>query len=82
MLQTFPAPLRKRIPAQAAGEAIVRGIERRAPRIIRPRRWAVLSTLRGITGPLGDLQLERDASVQEILRALDARAGEEQPTTA
>jgi len=82
MFENMPRPLRKRLKPAVAGEAIVRGIERRAPRIIRPRRWAVLSTLRGITGPLGDLQLERDASVQEILRALDARAGEEQPTTA
>ena len=82
MLQTFPAPLRKRIPAQAAGEAIVSGIERRQPRIIRPRRWAAVSLLRGILGPLSDLQLERDERSQRLLQAIDARAGEDQPTTA
>jgi NAD(P)-dependent dehydrogenase (short-subunit alcohol dehydrogenase family) len=82
MLAAFPKPLHKRIPPQLAGEAIVRGIERRAPRIIRPRRWVAMSLLRGILGPLGDAQLERDAKSLENLRLLDARAGEDQPTTA
>ncbi|MBA3809559.1 MAG: SDR family NAD(P)-dependent oxidoreductase [Solirubrobacterales bacterium] len=82
MLGAFPKPLRKRIQPQVAGEAIVRGIERRAPRIIRPRRWAAMSLLRGLVNPLGDAQMERDASTQASLRELDARAGEDQPTTA
>jgi NAD(P)-dependent dehydrogenase (short-subunit alcohol dehydrogenase family) len=82
MFEQMPRVLQKRLRPAVAGEAIVRGIERRRPRIIRPRRWTVLSVLRGITGPLGDLQLERDAATQDVLRQLDARAGEEQPTTA
>jgi NAD(P)-dependent dehydrogenase (short-subunit alcohol dehydrogenase family) len=82
MIEAIPKPLRKRLAPQAAGEAIVRGIERRQPRIIRPRRWTVVSVLRGILGPLGDAQMERDATMQAIARELDARAGEEQPTTA
>ena len=82
MFDTMPKVLRKRLAPAIAGEAIVRGIERRQPRIIRPRRWVVMSVLRGIAGPLGDRQAERDDDVQEVLRALDARAGEEQPTTA
>jgi NAD(P)-dependent dehydrogenase (short-subunit alcohol dehydrogenase family) len=81
MFETYPRPLRKRLPPKAAGEAIVSGIERRAPRIIRPRRWVVMSVLRGILGPLTDLQMERDAKVQAIAAELDARAGEEQPTS-
>ena len=82
MFEQMPRVLQKRLKPAVAGEAIVRGIERRQPRIIRPRRWTVLSVLRGIIGPLGDLQLERDAATQDVLRQLDARAGEEQPTTA
>ena len=82
MLRTFPPPLRKRIPPQVAGEAIVRGIERRQPRIIRPRRWSAVWLLRGILGPLSDAQLERDERAQRLLEAIDARAGEDQPTTA
>jgi NAD(P)-dependent dehydrogenase (short-subunit alcohol dehydrogenase family) len=81
MTATLPKVLQKRLPPQAAGEAIVRGIEGRRPRIIQPRRWTVLSVLRGILGPLGDAQLERDAKTQAHLRKLDERAGEDQPTT-
>ena len=81
MTATLPKLLQKRLPPQAAGEAIVRGIEGRHPRIIQPRRWAVLSVLRGIIGPLADAQLERDEATQAHLRRLDERAGEDQPTT-
>jgi NAD(P)-dependent dehydrogenase (short-subunit alcohol dehydrogenase family) len=82
MLQVLPKPLHKRLSPTTAGEAIVRGIERREPRIVRPRRWTVMSVLRGILGPLGDAQLERDAHTQELMRRLDDRAREEQSTTA
>ncbi len=82
MIDAFPGVLRKRLAPKAAGEAIVRGIERRRPRIIQPRRWTVMSTLRGILNPLTDAQLERDEKALQVLRELDQRAGEEQPTTA
>ncbi len=82
MIGTIPSLLRKRLPPSAAGEAIVRGIERRRPRIIRPRRWAVLSVLRGILNPINDARAERDATTREVVEQLDARANEEQPTTA
>jgi NAD(P)-dependent dehydrogenase (short-subunit alcohol dehydrogenase family) len=82
MLASLPKPLHKRLQPKAAGEAIVRGIERRQPRIIRPRRWVVMSVLRGILGPLGDAQAERDAATLELLKQIDARAGEDQPMTA
>jgi NAD(P)-dependent dehydrogenase (short-subunit alcohol dehydrogenase family) len=82
MLASIPKPLRKRLQPTVAGEAIVSGIERRAPRIVRPRRWVVMSTLRGILNPLIDRQMERDAEIQAAARELDTRAGEEQPTTA
>jgi NAD(P)-dependent dehydrogenase (short-subunit alcohol dehydrogenase family) len=81
MTNSLPKPLRKRLQPAVAGEAIVRGIERRRPRVIQPRRWAAISVLRGILGPLSDARLERDAEVQAHMRALDARAGEDQPTS-
>ena len=81
MTAQLPAPLRKRLAPSAAGEAIVRGIEGRKARIIAPRRWAVLALLRGVTGPLLDARLERDAKGQAMLREIDARGGEDQPTT-
>lgn len=82
MLAAYPRPLRKRLHPAVAGEAIASGIERRAPRIIRPRRWVVMSMLRGILNPLIDIRMERDATVQAAARELDSRQGEEQPITA
>lgn len=81
MMSTLPGPLHKRLAPAVAGEAIVRAVEERRPRVIRPRRWVVMSVLRGILGPLGDAHLERDEQTQAHLRELDARAGEDQPTT-
>jgi NAD(P)-dependent dehydrogenase (short-subunit alcohol dehydrogenase family) len=82
LMAASPKVLRKRLPPSAAGAAIVRGIERRQPRIIRPRRWTVLSVLRGIVNPLIDAHMERDEETQAITRELDARAGERTTTTA
>ena len=82
MFETLPRPLRKRLAPSVAGEAIVAGIEQRKPRIIRPRRWAVWSVLRGVLNPLTDARLERDETSQQLLREFDSRAGEDQPTTA
>jgi len=82
MLAGFPKVLQKRLQPGAAADAIVNGIERRAPRIIRPRIWVLMSTLRGILNPLIDIQAERDAKIQTAARQLDSRAGEEQRTTA
>ena len=82
MLQTLPRPLRKRLSPAVAGEAIVSGIEQRRPRIIRPRRWAAWSVLRGIVNPLTDARAERDAAALALVSEFDARAGQDQPTTA
>ncbi|HVP00998.1 MAG TPA: short-chain dehydrogenase/reductase [Solirubrobacteraceae bacterium] len=82
MIGSLARPLRKRLAPSVAGAAIVEGIEQRRPRIIRPRRWTVLSALRGVLSPLADARMERDAALQGIVGELDARAGEEQPTTA
>ena len=82
MLATFPKPLHKRLAPSAAGEAIARGIERRAPRIIRPRRWVLMSALRGVLNPLTDARAERDETALRLVRELDARAGEDHPLTA
>ena len=38
-------------PARRRRRGDRRGIERRQPRIIRPRRWTIMSVLRGILGP-------------------------------
>ena len=81
LFEILPRPLAKRLPPSEAGEAIVRGIERRSPRIIRPRRWSALSVLRGIVNPISDRQMVRDARAQAVMREFDERAGQDQSTT-
>ncbi|UUY03328.1 short-chain dehydrogenase/reductase [Svornostia abyssi] len=80
--QQLPRVLAKRLTPDQAGEAVAQGIERRAPRVIVPPVWRVLFHLRGIIGPLLDRHMERAAPVQELAVAMEARANEEQPTTA
>jgi NAD(P)-dependent dehydrogenase (short-subunit alcohol dehydrogenase family) len=81
LLDTQPRFLRKRIDRDEAADAIVAGLRRRHPRVIRPRRWSAVSRLRGIISPGLDSQLSRDRTVQEILGRLDARDGEDQLTS-
>lgn len=64
---TFPRILRKRLQPSDAGAAIVGGIQRRAPRVIAPNRWATYSRLRGVLNPWLDRRTERDTTVQAIL---------------
>jgi NAD(P)-dependent dehydrogenase (short-subunit alcohol dehydrogenase family) len=82
MMETLPPVLRKRLSPAQAGEAVARGIERRAPRTIAPRRWVVMSALRGVLNPLLDSWMVRNAEVQGIVRELDSRGDQEQPLTA
>jgi NAD(P)-dependent dehydrogenase (short-subunit alcohol dehydrogenase family) len=77
MLRTFPRPLHRRLAPSVAGEAIAAAIQERRARVIRPRRWTVLSVLRGITEPMTDARLQRDPVTQELLRELDAREGDQ-----
>ncbi len=80
--ELVPRVMRKRLSPAQAGEAVARGIERRAPRIIAPRRWAAFSVLRGIINPLLDDYMLSDSRTQAIVRGLDARGDSEQPLTA
>jgi NAD(P)-dependent dehydrogenase (short-subunit alcohol dehydrogenase family) len=68
---TFPRGLLAPVGADVAAAAIVRGIERRAPRIVAPRRWVPLSFLRGLVNPLLDRRTERNATIQAIVRDAD-----------
>ena len=72
LMEVQPKFLHKRLPPSAAGEGIVRGIEKRAPRVILPKRWAALSVLRGVLNPLIDEQAAKRDDVQALVRVLDA----------
>lgn len=78
---TLPGPLRQRLTPEQAGEAVAKGVERRAPRVIVPPVWRVMFALRGILGPVLDRYMERNAQFQSIAGRLDDRANEEQPVT-
>ncbi|MEG9225523.1 short-chain dehydrogenase/reductase [Aeromicrobium sp. Sec7.5] len=65
---TFPQVLMKKLEPRVAGGVIVRGIERRAPRVIAPRRWSPMSVLRGVLNPYLDRRSERHSATQAILR--------------
>ena len=67
----IPRVLMKRLSADQAGEALVRGIERRAPRMTAPRRWAVLSAIRGIFGPGLDAAMTREPRLQAMIEKAD-----------
>lgn len=80
--ELVPKFLLKRLTPAQAGETVARGIEKRAPRIITPRRWVAYSTLRGIINPLIDSWMVKDAAAQSMIRELDSRADAEQTTSA
>lgn len=80
--ELVPKFLLKRLTPAQAGETVARGIEKRAPRIITPRRWAAYSTMRGIVNPLIDSWMVKNAEAQEMIRELDSRADTEQTTSA
>jgi NAD(P)-dependent dehydrogenase (short-subunit alcohol dehydrogenase family) len=80
--KTTPKVLQKRLQPIEAGKGIVDGIEKRAPRVIRPRRWVLFSWFRGIINPLLDEAMVRNDDTQALARELDKRGDQEQPTTA
>jgi NAD(P)-dependent dehydrogenase (short-subunit alcohol dehydrogenase family) len=70
--EILPAFLLKRITPEAAGEALARGIERRAPRVVAPRWWAGVAALRGVLGPLMDSAGSRSSRIHEEVREIEA----------
>ena len=66
-----PRVLRKQITSDEAGEALARSIERRAARVTAPRRWAVLSVLRGLFSPGLDARMARDERLQAVIAEAD-----------
>ena len=68
---TVPRFLRKRLHPSLAGAGIADGIERRAARTMVPKRWGVYSLLRGLLNPVLDRRIERNATIQGIVRDAD-----------
>jgi NAD(P)-dependent dehydrogenase (short-subunit alcohol dehydrogenase family) len=70
--ELLPSFMRKMITPAQAGEAIARAIERRQPRVIAPRWWAVASTMRGVLNPAMDYAATHAKKVQEMLREAES----------
>lgn len=73
----LPVFLRKRLPPEEAGAALVRGIEARAPRVFAPRWWRYVSAFRGLLNPLLDRRFERDRKMAETVRKVESAADEQ-----
>ena len=67
----FPFFLRQPISAQTVAGGAVRAIERRAASVYRPRRWALISLVRGIFNPVSDYALARNRPIQNLLMQLE-----------
>jgi short-subunit dehydrogenase len=70
----FRGPLGKAITPERAAKAIANGMEKRAPRIIVPRRWVPFSMLRGLFNMATDSIMERDAKIAGVLERIDDSA--------
>lgn len=68
---TLPAFMTRRLPPRAAAEAMVAGIERRAPRVILPAWWKALFHLRGIVNPMLDRLMEVSPQVRALVAEAD-----------
>lgn len=75
--QNMPVFLRKRLPPDEAGAALVRGIEERAPRIFAPRWWRYVSAFRGLLNPLLDRRFERNRKMVETVREVESASDEQ-----
>ena len=76
MEEQLPAPFRRRISAEQAGESIVSAIRARAETSMAPAIWNSYSRFRGIVNPLLDHYLMADAEVADMVRKLDSRGVE------
>jgi NAD(P)-dependent dehydrogenase (short-subunit alcohol dehydrogenase family) len=71
LLNALPPPYRVRLQPETAATALADGLDRRAPRVVVPERWKVISALRGVINPLLDARLARDPSTLNVLAELD-----------
>lgn len=72
--ELLPAFIRRRITAEAAADAVAQAIERRRARVVAPRYWAAISTLRGVVNPALDYLSAHDKRVIAMIRNSEAEA--------
>jgi NAD(P)-dependent dehydrogenase (short-subunit alcohol dehydrogenase family) len=77
-----PGFVMRRISPALVAERLVDGIERRAPRVVVPRWYALYSALRGILNPLVEAGMVRDRRVCELIERaerIEAEAARSRP---
>ncbi len=67
----IPWFLHKTITPDQAGTVLAQAVERRAVSVVAPRRWRILSVLRGIINPFVDKQIGRHKRLAELIREAD-----------
>jgi len=67
-----PGFMMRRITPGRVAEALVAGVERRAPRVIVPRWWGLYSAFRGILNPALDAVMSRDRTFAELVERCDS----------
>ncbi len=72
LLTALPRPYRVRLQPEVAAAALADGLARRAPRVVVPARWNVISALRGLINPVLDARLSRDRRTLNVLTELDS----------
>ncbi|MEI1684744.1 SDR family NAD(P)-dependent oxidoreductase [Acinetobacter baumannii] len=70
----FPAWLRKPISPEYMAQAIVKGVQRRQPRIFAPVRWVPFSILRGMFSAASDAMIIRHKKLQGLLQQLESES--------
>ena len=67
----YPGALKTPITPEAVAAATLQGIQRRAARIMVPRRWVPISMLRGIVNPISDWIIDRHRGIHALVRELE-----------
>ena len=76
MRKLAPRFMTRQIPVTKVGEAVVQGMETRAPRVIVPKEYAAFFWLRGLLGPLMDRHFENDERLVGIVHDAEALSRE------
>lgn len=69
--ERMPWFIRRRLSADQAADALVKGIEGRSPRVTAPAWARAYSVLRGLLDPVLDRRLAGDESIQSVVAAAD-----------
>lgn len=72
--RAYRGPLGKMVKPERVARAVADGMEKRAARIIVPRRWVPLSLGRGVFNVATDAWLERDAKIRSLVGQIDSGA--------